>query len=328
MTVQMGWMQMSFSSDVKEELSAYLVQHKHCMIAELSGIMSMCSKIFVNDKGQYFIKISSENIAFIRKFCIYIKLVFNISPVVCIRYNVKTKKSHSYIAAIDDAESARKVLLTTGLITEDEGPRDDLVPCRDEVIKKECCKRAFLRGVFLLSGSISDPERFYHLEIVFNTREKAEYIQNILLSFHFDARIVQRKKYFVVYIKEGEQIVDLLNVMMAHRALLNLENVRVLKEVRNSVNRQVNCETANLNRIVSAAIKLIEDINYIKETAGLDYLSEPLREMANVRMENPEVSLKELGQMMSPPVGKSGVNHRLRKISEIADELRQKQNNQ
>ena len=124
-------------------------------------------------------------------------------------------------------------------------------------------------------------------------------------------------------IKEGEQIVDLLNIMMAHRALLNLENVRILKEVRNSVNRQVNCETANLNRTVSAAVKQLDDINYIRDTVGLDSLSESLMEIAVLRAENTEVSLKELGQMLTPPVGKSGVNHRLRKISEIADELRQ-----
>ena len=115
----------------------------------------------------------------------------------------------------------------------------------------------------------------------------------------------------------------MLNIMMAHRALLNLENVRILKEVRNSINRQVNCETANLNRTVSGAVKQLEDINYIKDTVGLDSLSEGLMEIAVLRAENTGVSLKELGEMLSPPVGKSGVNHRLRKISEIADELRQ-----
>ena len=170
---------------------------------------------------------------------------------------------------------------------------------------------------------MSDPEKFYHFEIVCSTERKAEFIQTILVGFTFDARIVRRKRYYVVYIKEGEQIVDLLNIMMAHRSLLNLENVRILKEVRNSINRQVNCETANLNRTVSAAVKQIEDINYIKETVGLDSLSEGLMEIAVLRAENTEVSLKELGEMLSPPVGKSGVNHRLRKISEIADELRQ-----
>ena len=190
-------------------------------------------------------------------------------------------------------------------------------------IKNDCCRRAFIRGAFLTSGSMSDPEKFYHFEIVCSTERKAEFIQAILTGFSFDARIVQRKKYYVVYIKEGEQIVDLLNIMMAHRALLNLENVRILKEVRNSVNRQVNCETANLNRTVSAAVKQLDDINYIRDTVGLDSLSESLMEIAVLRAENTEVSLKELGQMLTPPVGKSGVNHRLRKISEIADELRQ-----
>ena len=200
---------------------------------------------------------------------------------------------------------------------------EELLAVKNALVQAVCCKRAYIRGAFIAAGSMSDPSKSYHFEIVCSTERKAEFIQAILTGFSFDARIVQRKKYYVVYIKEGEQIVDLLNIMMAHRALLNLENVRILKEVRNSVNRQVNCETANLNRTVSAAVKQLDDINYIRDTVGLDSLSESLMEIAVLRAENTEVSLKELGQMLTPPVGKSGVNHRLRKISEIADELRQ-----
>ena len=224
---------------------------------------------------------------------------------------------------VDNPTAAEQILLASKLMTRDEEPSEDLLPKNTMAIKNDCCRRAFIRGAFLTSGSMSDPEKFYHFEIVCSTERKAEFIQAILTGFSFDARIVQRKKYYVVYIKEGEQIVDLLNIMMAHRALLNLENVRILKEVRNSVNRQVNCETANLNRTVSAAVKQLDDINYIRDTVGLDSLSESLMEIAVLRAENTEVSLKELGQMLTPPVGKSGVNHRLRKISEIADELRQ-----
>ena len=148
-------------------------------------------------------------------------------------------------------------------------------------------------------------------------------LQNVILTFDIDAKIVVRKKYYVVYIKEGSQIVELLGLMEAHVALMELENIRILKEMRNSVNRQVNCETANINKTVSAAVKQLADITYIRDTVGLDYLPELLSEVAQVRLEMPDATLKELGESLSHPVGKSGVNHRLRKISAVAESLRE-----
>lgn len=319
----MGWMPMSFSSKVKEELAAYTAVPRHCRIAELSALLSMSGKVKKDGKGRYGIIFSTENIAVARKVQIYIEKIFGFTAGASVRFGSRTRQNRIYTVSVNDSGQASEILLAAKLITRTEDVSEDLLPRNSLAIKNDCCKRAFIRGAFLTSGSISDPEKFYHFELVCNTMKKAEFLQGILLTFSFDARIVQRKKYYVVYIKEGEQIVDLLNIMMAHRALLNLENVRVLKEVRNSVNRQVNCETANLNRTVSAAVKQIEDINYIKETVGLDSLNEGLMEIAVLRAENTEVSLKELGMMLSPPVGKSGVNHRLRKISEIADNLRQ-----
>ena len=321
----MGWMPMSFSSEVKEELAEYTVEPRHCLIAELSAMICMSARVVRKRKG-YGIIFSTENIAAARKLGRYIERGFGYDAQYVVRCSGHAGKNHIYTVRVDDPKKAADLLLATKLMTPEEEPSEDLLPKNGLALKNDCCKRAFIRGAFLTSGSISDPEKFYHFEIVCSTMEKAQFLQGILVHFSFDARIVQRKKYYVVYIKEGEQIVDLLNVMMAHRALLELENLRVLKEVRNSVNRQVNCETANLNRTVSAAVKQIEDINYIKETIGLDSLSESLMEIAVLRAENTEVSLKELGQMLSPPVGKSGVNHRLRKISEIADELRQNEN--
>ena len=313
---------MSFSSDVKMELAEYLEEARHCLIAELSAMLSMSAKIRKTKEG-YEITASTENVAVARKIAAYIKNGFGYIPQVCVRCAGHAGKNHIYKVIVEDFDVAGQILMATKLMTREEEPSPDLMPRNTMAIKNECCRRAFIRGTFLTSGSMSDPEKFYHFEIVCPTEKKAEFIQSILVGFTFDARIVQRKKYYVVYIKEGEQIVDLLNIMKAHRALLNLENVRILKEMRNSINRQVNCETANLNRTVSAAVKQVEDINYIKNTVGLDILSEGLMEIALLRAENTEVSLKELGQMLTPPVGKSGVNHRLRKISEIADDLRQ-----
>ena len=202
---------------------------------------------------------------------------------------------------------------------------EELSVVRNIVIQETCCKRAFIRGAFLASGSMSDPEKSYHFEIVCATREKAEQIQKIMKYFELDGKIVLRKKSFVVYLKEGSQIADVLNVMEAHVALMEFENVRILKDMRNTVNRKVNCETANINKTVSAAVKQIDDIRYIQETKGLDKLPEGLKDMALTRLTYPEASLKELGSLLTPPVGKSGVNHRLRKLSEMAEELRAKQ---
>ena len=173
-------------------------------------------------------------------------------------------------------------------------------------------------------GSASDPEKGYHLEFVCEEEEQAKLLHNLLETFDIDTKIMVRKQHFVVYMKEGTAIVDLLNVMEAHVALMELEHLRVLKEMRNSVNRRVNCETANINKTVNAATKQVEDIQYIDSKVGLASLPDPLYEMARLRLEYPDATLKELGEMLVPPVGKSGINHRLRKISEYAEKLRSK----
>ena len=173
----------------------------------------------------------------------------------------------------------------------------------------------------MASGSISNPNKSYHFEIVCRTIEQAEQLQELMNGFEADAKVVERKNHYVVYLKEGSQIVDMLNVMEAYVSLMNLENVRILKEMRNSVNRKVNCETANINKTVSAAVKQIEDIRKIQANGELEHLPDPLRQMAELRLEYPEATLAELGTYLDPPVGKSGVNHRLRKLSAIAEEL-------
>ena len=183
-------------------------------------------------------------------------------------------------------------------------------------------------GVLLVNGKRDREWYLESLQMIQNSRpemEKAQQIQKIMRCFALDAKIVSRKKSFVVYLKEGAQIVDVLNVMEAHQSLMELENIRILKDMRNTVNRKVNCETANINKTVSAAVKQIDDIRYIEETKGLDKLPEGLKDMALTRLTYPEASLKELGALLQNPVGKSGVNHRLRKLSEMAEEIRAKQ---
>lgn len=183
-------------------------------------------------------------------------------------------------------------------------------------------KRRAIREAFLQSGSISDPEKFYHLEIVFSEKEEAYRIKKMMEDYELEGKIVERKGHYVVYLKEGAQIADMLRVMEAPLALMEFENVRIVKEMRNSINRQVNCEAANLGKTISAAVKQVEDIKFICGKVGLDNLPESLAETARKRLEYPEATLKELGELLDPPLGKSGVNHRLKKLSELAEDMR------
>lgn len=312
---------MSFSSKVKEELSRQCPAGRHCQIAEIAAILSMCGRILISERDEYTVKIHTENITVARKYFTLLKKAYNIDTEISLR---RSSKMCLYTVTIRHHDEAMKVLKSSKLVDKYGDICENLSISDNLIIQKDCCKRAFIRGAFLAAGSISAPEKFYHFEIVCGTEKKAVQLQNIIQYFDIDAKIVERKKHFVVYIKEGAGIVDILNVMEAHIALMNLENVRILKEMRNSVNRQVNCETANLKKTVSAAVKQIEDIKFIRDKAGLAILSAGLEEIARLRLDNPEASLKELGEMLTPAVGKSGVNHRLRKISEIADDLRNK----
>ena len=314
---------MSFSSNVKDELSRQMPGARHCQIAETAAILSLCGRVKISASDHFWIEIHTENVAVARKYFTLLKKTFNIRTDVSIRSGINPGRSRTYIVAVREHEEALKVLQAVKLINSQGEIGENLSLIRNVVLQNACCRRAFIRGAFLAAGSISAPERFYHFEIVCPTEPKAEQLKNIIATFDIEAKIVPRKKYYVVYIKEGSQIVDILNVMEAPVSLMELENIRIVKEMRGSVNRQVNCETANINKTVSAAVKQIEDIRFIQSVAGLSGLPESLQEMARIRLERPEATLKELGEALEPPVGKSGVNHRLRKLSLVAEELRQ-----
>ena len=314
---------MSFSSNVKDELSRQMPGARHCQIAETAAILSLCGRVKISASDHFWIEIHTENVAVARKYFTLLKKTFNIRTDVSIRSGVNPGRSRTYIVAVREHEEALRVLQAVKLINSQGEIGENLSLIRNVVLQNACCRRAFIRGAFLAAGSISAPERFYHFEIVCPTEPKAEQLKNIIATFDIEAKIVPRKKYYVVYIKEGSQIVDILNVMEAPVSLMELENIRIVKEMRGSVNRQVNCETANINKTVSAAVKQIEDIRFIQSVAGLSGLPESLQEMARIRLERPEATLKELGEALEPPVGKSGVNHRLRKLSLVAEELRQ-----
>ena len=313
---------MSFSGEIKDELSKIVSESRHCQIAELASIISMCGAVVIDSRGDYSLKIHTENLPVARKCFTLLKKTFNICTDTSVRIN-KKKGSISYFVVLKDHEKAKNILDATNLLDCCGEVREELVIIRNSVLRKLCCKRAFLRGAFLASGSMSAPEKSYHLEIVCATEDKAKQIQEMMQFFRLDAKIVARKKTFVVYLKEGSQISDMLGVMEAYDQMEEFEKVRELKGTRNTVNRKVNCETANINKTVSAAVKQIEDIEFIQEVKGLDKLPDSLRDVAIARLEYPEASLKELGTLIHPNLGKSGVNHRLRKLSEIAEGLRE-----
>ena len=309
---------MSFSSEVKEELSEQIASGRHCRLAETAAILSLCGKIVITENDRYCVKIQTENLAVARKYFTLLRKTFNIRAEVSVR---KSREVRFYSVIVSKDPEARRLLGETCLLDEDGNVSECMSPMHHRLLRQNCCRRAFIRGAFLAVGSVSDPKKSYHFEIVCTAPEKAR--QELLAYYDVDAKVVLRKRHYVVYIKEGSQIVELLGLMGAHISLMQLENVRIVKEMRNSVNRKVNCETANLNKTVSAAVRQAEDIRYIQEKIGLDKLPMDLEETARLRLEHTEASLKELGDMLSPKVGKSGVNHRLRKLSQIADDLRE-----
>ena len=287
---------MSFSAEVKEELSKQCSPARHCQIAELAALLHFSGQYGQDKEGNLTIGLQTENEAVIRKCFTLLKKTFNIDT-----------------DTVLNGEKKEKLIAKFGDLS---APVDSLL------IKNTCCRRAFLRGAFLSCGSVSDPEKGYHLEFVCTERRQADQLVEVMKSFSIEGKTVLRKKYNVVYLKEGAGIVDLLNVMEAHVSLMNLENLRILKEMRNSINRRVNCETANISKTVQASSRQIEDILFIKEHYGFSRLPDNLREMAEVRLEYPDAALKELGEHLNPAVGKSGVNHRLRKLSELAERIR------
>ena len=313
---------MSFSGKVKEELAGNISPARHCRIAELAAFIGLCGTVVINRFDRYSIKIHTENFLVARKVFTLIEKTFNIKTDISVRRNV-AKGSVSYAVVARAHEDALRILQAEKMIGEHQRAADEIMPVSPLVIQQICCRRAFIRGAFLAAGSMSDPQKSYHFEIVCMAGQMAERIREVICSFEMDAKIVTRKKSFVVYLKEGSQIVDILNIMEAHVSLMELENVRILKEMRNSVNRKVNCETANINKTVSAAVKQVEDITYLQDRIGFDNLPDNLVETALARLSNPDATLKELGEAMSPPVGKSGVNHRLRKLSEMAERVRE-----
>lgn len=297
---------MSFSQQIKEELTKHISSSRHCQLAELSAIYHFMSR-GEHRTDERSVIFRSENEALIRKCFTLLKKTYNMYKDCEPSKEPINRDLKGYEIVVDDPEDVRRIIESTSSVT---------------VTQKACCRRAYLRGAFLAIGSISDPEKSYHLEFVCSTDEDAKFIEALLANFDIESKCFVRKNSFVVYIKDGTQIVETLNVMEAHVALMDFENTRILKEMRNSVNRKVNCETANINKTVSAAQKQIDEINILMGAREFKGLPESLQEIAVLRIDYPDATLAELGELCNPPVGKSGVNHRLRKLSEAAAKVK------
>lgn len=308
---------MSFASSIKNKLARQVAQNRKQLICELSALTRVCGSLKFGQRGVLNVLFTTENPAVARLIFTLFKRIFKVHASLVVKKNRSLKKQHVYEVKLDDA---KVYLAKLGVIDLSEGI-DIIEQVPYFVFDNDATKRAYIRGLFLGSGSINNPEKSYHFELVVHAKAYGESVLDLINSFGLKAKMIARKNNYVIYLKEAEQIVDILNIIGAHHTLLNFENTRIVKEMRNRVNRVVNCDTANLKKTVDAAQKQLKAIELINQHYGLSNLPEPLQDVAQLRLDNAEISLSELGQMLTPPVGKSGINHRMKKIIELANQI-------
>ncbi|PTI41803.1 DNA-binding protein WhiA [Staphylococcus succinus] len=307
---------MSFASEMKNELTRIEVDESNAK-AELSALIRMNGALSLANQ-QFVINVQTENATTARRIYSLIKKVFNVEIELLVRKKMKLKKNNIYICRIK--ARSKEILDELGILKNGVFTHE----IDEAMIQDDEMRRSYLRGAFLAGGSVNNPETSsYHLEVFSLYEDHSEGLTQLMNNYELNAKHLERKKGSIAYLKEAEKISDFLSLIGGYQALLKFEDVRIVRDMRNSVNRLVNCETANLNKTVSAAMKQVESIQLIDQEIGLDNLPERLREIARLRVEHQEVSLKELGEMMSTgSISKSGVNHRLRKLNEMADKLR------
>ncbi|MEM1503021.1 DNA-binding protein WhiA [Domibacillus sp. 8LH] len=308
---------MSFASETKKELTT-IETSGCCAKAELSALIRMNGSLSFSNR-QLVVNIQTENAAIARRIYVLIKRNYDAAVELLVRKKMRLKKNNVYIVRLK--ENAQVILDDLGII---EDGFSFIHHIASRITEKNCCQRAYLRGAFLAGGSVNNPETSsYHLEIFSLYQEHNKALCTLMNEFSLNAKTLERKKGFITYLKEAEKISDFFSIVGAHSALMRFEDVRIVRDMRNSVNRLVNCETANLNKTIGAALRQVENIKFIDQTVGLGILPDRLREIAELRVLHQDVTLKELGEMVSgAAISKSGINHRLRKIDEIADKIR------
>ena len=315
---------MSFSIDVKNELARVSANEECCQLAELTALLRMGGTILIGGRGHPGINFTTENPAIARKVLTLIKRSFNLRTEVLVSRGRRLKKRIVYVIKAAPAPMVSELLARLGFL---QGEHLNVVSDRS-LLRRPCCRRAYLRGAFLGGGSVNKPEGNYHLELVTQNDNFAETLIWAMKSYGIAARVTDRKNENMVYLKDGDAITTFLQVIGAHDALMQFENIRVVKDMRNQVNRLVNCETANLQKTVNASVRQIEKIRRIAHEKGLDTLPPALRKTAEVRLSYPEATLQELVALIGGRIGKSGINHRLRKLERIADEMEAKGTNE
>lgn len=308
---------MSYASEVKKELTSLEV-HENNAKAELMALIRMNGAIGISNQ-QLTLNTQTENPAIARRIYSLLKNFYHLEAELSVRRKMKLKKNNLYIVRL---RTGVKELLSDLSILKDDFQINERVP--DGTLNEESEIRSYLRGAFLASGSVNNPETSrYHLEIYSLYESHNQMIADWINKYNFNARTTERRSGYIVYLKEAEHIADFLQLIGATNSMLKFEDVRIMRDMRNSVNRLVNCETANLNKVANASMKQINNIQYIDETVGLGELPPKLREVAEARLAHREVSLKELGELVpGGPISKSGINHRLRKINQYAEKLR------
>jgi len=299
---------MSFCQDVKAEVMRSPIKAFHCRNALVYGVLKL-SKSFPAEPTIF----TTENRELAEEVA---SMLFELGALVDIRRDLHRLKGDTEVFTVSiEHEKTRELLADYYHLGRS--------PLDRHLLERDCCRVAFLRGLFLAYGSMTNPERDYHLEINALTPMFAEEIHSVAEQCGIRFKVARRKGNELLYIKESEQIEDFLTLIGATNASLRLMEIKVLKTVRNHVNRTTNCETANLNKTVSAASAQVQDIRYIADTVGLSYLDEDLRELAQLRLDHEALSLRELSTMLSTPISRSGVNHRLKRICETAKKLRE-----
>lgn len=308
---------MSFAAEVKKELTTLEVHREHAK-AELAALIRMNGSISIVNQ-QIVLNVQTENAAIARRIYSLLKDHYQVRSELLVRRKMKLKKNNVYIVRLK--HETRSVLDDLAIL---EGMMFHS-HVSDEIMGNSQKMRSYLRGAFMASGSVNNPETSrYHLEIYSTYEEHNQDICDMLNYYGLNGRTLERRNGYISYLKGAEHIADFLTLIGATNSMLKFEDVRIVRDMRNSVNRIVNCETANMNKTIDAASKQIENIRFIDERVGLQALPEKLQEIAELRLENPEVSLKELGEMLSTgPISKSGINHRIRKINEFAENLRE-----
>ena len=310
---------MSFSAETKNELAREIPEKKCCQLAEISGFLRTSGSLRLAGSGKFRIVCPTDNAAVARHYKKLIKTYFKIDPGIEIEERGALRKGHIYYLTIDPDMKSESILRETGILLVKEGSNYISDGIYQDIVKKKCDRKSYLRGVFLACGSVTDPAKEYHLDFTLEHEQLATDIRRLIGTFDdLEGKVTRRKEKYVVYMKRSEYISDMLALIGADQAVLALENTRIEKEVVNMTVRLTNCDSANADRTINAAEKQIAAIQKLKDAGMLDALSEKLAEVAEIRLEHPDASLTELGEMMDPPLKKAGINSRLKRIVEAS----------